>query len=187
MNDPMEGLYRASERVASRSDYDAFTEQVRSQKLRLGIASFSETWNNELMWAHYGGEFQGICVGYSVSKLLAGLSDDCALARIAYGDKPYYLNLRAMKNEADRARAILSTKNLKWSYEREWRLFAPTSGLTPRGDDAVFCVYLGVRMAADLRKRITSRLAGIGIDVRRTLVNGYAVKHWARKSRPRSN
>jgi len=123
LNDPMEGFFKASQRVKKRPDYDETVELIRNQKLALGIASFSETWDNELMWAHYGGAFAGICIGYSVTKLLEGLPNDHALARMAYGDRPYYLGLGPYRQE-HRTRAILSTKNVKWSYEREWRLYA---------------------------------------------------------------
>src|SRR5690242_6113194 len=66
MNDPMEGFFNPSQRVQSREDYNEAVELIRTQKLGLGIASFSETWDNELMWAHYSGDFAGICIGYSV-------------------------------------------------------------------------------------------------------------------------
>jgi len=175
MNDPMEGFYRASTRLQERQDYDDFTESVRNEKLGIGIASLSETWNNELMWAHYADSFRGICISYSVSRLLSGLPRSCALSRVAYGDRPYFLNLGAM-NQQDKARAILSTKNLKWSYEREWRLFATCSGPARYRNDAVSSVYLGARMTQADQLLIRQRLSIVGIDVRNTYVDGYAVK-----------
>jgi hypothetical protein len=171
----MEGFFNASQRVQSKENYNETVDLIRSQKLALGIGSFSETWDNELMWAHYAGDFTGICVGYSVTKLLAGLPDDHGLARIAYGDRPYFLGLGALRQE-HRARAILSTKNLKWSYEREWRLFAPTSGPAHYNNDAVTCVYLGARISQAHRTAIIRRLAGMEIEVRNTRVNGYTIE-----------
>lgn len=175
MNDPMEGFYRASTRVQERQDYDDFTDSVRDEKLSIGIASLSETWNNELMWAHYADSFRGICISYSVSRLLSGLPRSCALSRVAYGDRPYYLNLPAMRQQ-DKARAILSTKNLKWSYEREWRLFATRSGKARYRNDAVSSVYLGARMTEADQLMVRQRLLAAGIGVRTTRVDGYAVK-----------
>jgi hypothetical protein len=81
-----------------------------------------------------------------------------------------------MRDEGERARAILSTKNLKWSYEREWRLFAPRAGRAEHGPDAATTVYLGMRMSEEDQHLVRRRLRGTGIRVRRTLVNGYAVK-----------
>lgn len=183
MNDPMEGFYRSSSRARQDAEYDRFADRVPGEKLGLGIASFSETWNNELMWAHYADGFRGICVTYPLARLLAGLGPQHALARIAYGDRPHYLNLGGMRDEAERARAILSTKNVKWSYEREWRLFAPAPGRADHGADAVTTVYLGMRMAEDDRRLVRRRLRGTGIRVRRTMVDGYSVKCWGGRQR----
>jgi hypothetical protein len=176
MNDPMEGFYRSNARQRARFDYDQFTDTVRNEKLGLGIASLSETWNNELMWAHYADGFRGICIAYPLARLLDGLAGDYALARVAYGDRPHYLNLSAIHDTNLRARAILSTKNLKWSYEREWRLFAPHPGRAPHGHGAAATVFLGMRMEDEDRDLITQRMRAAGVRVRRTLADGYSVK-----------
>ncbi|HEX8480529.1 MAG TPA: DUF2971 domain-containing protein [Allosphingosinicella sp.] len=182
MNDPMEGFYRSNQPSDHDFDYDQFSEAVRSEKLGLGIASLSETWNNELMWAHYADGFRGICIAYPLTRLLNGLAEDYALARVVYGDRPHYLNLRAMLDTELRSRAILSTKNLKWSYEREWRLFSPQPGRALHGNGAVATVYLGMRMEEADRRLIRRRMRVAGVRVRRTLVDGYSVKCWRPES-----
>lgn len=176
MNDPMEGFFRSSSMVRESERYREFITAVRSEKLSIGIASMSETWDNELMWAHYADGFRGICVRYSVQNLLSGLGDQAALARIAYGDRPHYLNLRGMRNGDERARAILSTKNLKWSYEREWRLFSPASGKATYENKAATVVYLGMRMEAADRDTIYARMSAVGVPVKQIRVEGYSVK-----------
>lgn len=50
------------------------------------------------------------------------------LAWVAYGDRPHCPNLIFRSDTDYRARAILSAMNGKWSYEREWRLFAARRG-----------------------------------------------------------
>jgi hypothetical protein len=176
MNDPMEGFYRSNTRVHEEPGYDEFSEMVRLEKLGLGIASLSETWNNELMWAHYADGFRGICIAYPLARLLDGLDRAHALTRVAYGDRPHYLNLSTMHDADLRARAILSTKNLKWSYEREWRLFSPHPGESQCGPRPVARVYLGMRMTPEDQRLVTRRLRAAGVTVRRTLVDGYSVK-----------
>ncbi|MBW8841994.1 MAG: DUF2971 domain-containing protein [Sphingomonadales bacterium] len=178
MNDPMEGFYRANARVRDEHSYNEFSDAVRLEKLGLGIASLSETWDNELMWAHYADGFRGICIAYPMARLLEGLDEHHALARVAYGDRPHYLNLSSMQNSELRAKAILSTKNVKWSYEREWRLFSPDPGAAQYGGDAVATVYLGMRMAEGDRRLVTRRLRAAGVRVRRTVVQGYSVKRF---------
>lgn len=180
MNDPMEGFYRADAQTRRKVDYSRFVDSVRSEKLGLGIASLSETWDNELMWAHYADGFRGICVTYKLVRLLEGLDDDHALARVAYGDRPYYLNLRAVSDTGLRARAVLSTKNLKWTHEREWRLFSPQPGRADHGVGVVPTVYLGARMADEDRRTVERRMEAAGINVRPTMVDGYSVKRQGR-------
>lgn len=175
MNDPMEGFYRATERVEQSADYEAVSADIRAAKLRLGIASFCETWNNELMWAHYAGGFVGICVGYRVTRLVEGLSASCSLARVMYGDRPFSLTTRRRRSSI-RAREVLSTKNLKWAYEREWRLFAPTPGLAHHGPGVVTHLYFGARIPRLVQLDVTRRLRNLNIEMHATTVDGYAVK-----------
>jgi hypothetical protein len=54
MNDPMEGICASTRRVQEKSYYQDFVEDVQNEKLSLGIASFSETWDNELVGALRG-------------------------------------------------------------------------------------------------------------------------------------
>src|SRR5829696_7874216 len=77
---------------------------------------------------------------------------------------------------AIRRRAILSTNNLKWSYEREWRLFASKRGKAGHIEGAVRHVWLGARMHSSDRRAVTARLKSAGIEVRRTYVDGYSVE-----------
>ncbi|TAL80571.1 MAG: DUF2971 domain-containing protein [Beijerinckiaceae bacterium] len=176
MNDPMECLYASMQRVQEKSDYQDFVPDVRDKKLGIGIASFCEAWDNEVMWAHYAGGFRGICVAYSVSKLMDGLDDRHSLVRIVYGDSPFNMNLAGRRDRSGCARAILSAKNLMWTYEREWRLFAPFRGRAQHGPGVVKRVYLGARMDPADRRIITGRLLSIGLEVRRTRVDGDMVE-----------
>jgi Protein of unknown function (DUF2971) len=175
MNDPMEGFHRSSRKASKHKMYEAFVEQLRTEKLGLGIASLSETWNNELMWAHYADKFQGICICYSMSKLLASIAKGHAFSRIAYGNKPHYLNLPALKDDRERARAVLSTKHLSWAYEREWRIFAPEPGRISHGRGAIRSIFLGARIPAAAQNRIKKELSSLCIPIHATKVAGYTV------------
>ena len=176
MNDPMEGLYRATRRVCERDDYDSLVREIRNEKLGLGIASFCEAWDNELMWAHYAEGFRGICVAYSMARLIECLPPGFTLARVVYNDRPYDLDLADQRDRADRARAVLSTKNSRWAYEREWRLFSPCSGEAYYRADAVAHVYLGARFPRADIPQIRRRLETAGLEVRSTQVDGYCVE-----------
>jgi hypothetical protein len=69
LNDPMEGFYRPSTRLRTDPDYARRVEQVFDRKMNVGIASFSDNRNNELMWAHYAGNYSGICIAYRTVQL----------------------------------------------------------------------------------------------------------------------
>jgi Protein of unknown function (DUF2971) len=127
LNDPMEGTYATTSLVRRSPKYKFARQFFLEQKSEVGLCAFSETFNNELMWAHYADEFRGICVRYHFARLRRGLSDSHAFTRISYDDRPPKMG----KPEGDLThnfRRTLSTKYHRWQYEREWRLFSLASG-----------------------------------------------------------
>ncbi len=86
MNDPMEGVFASSRRVRDSMGYHAFRQAVRNNKEALGICSFSEVHNHQLMWAHYAEQFSGICVSYSLRLLKQNLGDGVAFVRMFYNE-----------------------------------------------------------------------------------------------------
>src|SRR5258708_37821977 len=59
LNDPMEGLFSSGSELRSKTKYHAIRNSIVSRKGETGICSFSETYNHELMWAHYADKFRG--------------------------------------------------------------------------------------------------------------------------------
>lgn len=175
LNDPMEGVYEASAKATAQSNFRAIARLITSEKLGIGIGSFSETWDNTIMWAHYADHFYGICVCYGMTGLLGGMPDDHFFARMAYGDKLPLLNLPSAKDPEERTLAILSRKHLSWQYEREWRLFAPTVGLANHNANAIKSVYLGPRMSKEKQARVRAVLKPLGIPVHTTRADGYSL------------
>lgn len=122
--------------------YSAIPGQIAS----LGIFSLSETPDNSLMWAHYGGSHEGICLGFEVTDGSA-LADSTHCLHVTYSDDTLTINdviameLQMAEQISGKARkpgtALLShpmiqttiaTKGLEWSYEREWRYVEFASG-----------------------------------------------------------
>jgi hypothetical protein len=52
LNDPMEGVFEASRLLLKSKSYDSIREAVAENKGQIGISSFSEVHDHELMWAH---------------------------------------------------------------------------------------------------------------------------------------
>ncbi len=122
--------------------YTSIPQQLSS----IGIFSLSETSDNSLMWAHYGEDHHGICIGFEVT-------DDSALANSDHCLHVKYSNTtprideviemeRQMSTRIDGRKrpkgaialshpliqATIATKGVEWAYEREWRYVEFASG-----------------------------------------------------------
>ena len=109
MNDPMEGMYSASERLRKSRAYRQIQTDVLSNKRSLGICSFSEVHNNELMWAHYASRFKGICVEYDLIELLKCLPRELDFVRMLYSEESPNVGL-TRTGVNDLAKMIFPTK-----------------------------------------------------------------------------
>jgi len=76
------GFYRPSRILQGQSNYKRIIRKITDSKSGIGIACLSETYDNTLMWAHYAGNYTGVCFGYSAKKLLKGLPGASAARRI---------------------------------------------------------------------------------------------------------
>lgn len=180
MNDPMEGMYSASERLRKSRAYRQIQTDVLSNKRSLGICSFSEVHNNELMWAHYASRFKGICVEYDLIELLKCLPRELDFVRMLYSEESPNVGL-TRTGVNDLAKMILSYKNHRWSYEREWRMFAPQQGkLYYEVRKCVTRVYIGSQ-ALSLRRTIERRLRALGIKMSVMYLDGYSMVFDARE------
>jgi hypothetical protein len=152
MNDPMEGYYWAEFSKMTRSQA---VEDFKNGKLVVGLASFSETRENELMWAHYAGNYSGICIEYQYDMMSEafGQSDSVVLQPIVYSNEMVSIGDDDLLNRREAIRRILLQKKLCWAYEKEWRLIA---GLRARRvlQGTVSRIYLGVRIDQRQKRRL---------------------------------
>lgn len=157
MNDPMEGLFRSDALLREAGNYRNYRQtlrRIRDRKSNVGIACFCEAYDHMLMWAHYAGNFKGICLGYSTEALLKALPKEAALVRVAYVDEPPRLSTtHIVDNVKEAARLVLSQKQYSWSYEREWRVLA-TPGEVYCNRASLKEVYLGTRISDQQRELI---------------------------------
>jgi hypothetical protein len=65
MNDPMEGMHRVSLTYILKGRSKKERALIATEKAKLGIASLSEVYDHEPMWAHYAAQFKGMVVSYS--------------------------------------------------------------------------------------------------------------------------
>jgi hypothetical protein len=174
LNDPMEGLFSSSTTMRASEDYYVVKEAILDSKFQLGMCSFSEVHNHELMWAHYADQFRGICVAYSFPMLLKHLAKGVRFVRMFYNETEPTIR-SARKPVEDQARMILSYKNYRWLYEREWRMFTVKGRVEYGSRASVTKVYLGSRVADYDRQRIIDRLRPLGIEVHGMTINKYSI------------
>jgi hypothetical protein len=173
MNDPMEGFFRSSKLLRGDVRYRGILRSITDSKSNAGIACFSETYDNVLMWSHYAGNYSGICIAYSGSELKGGLSDHFSLVRLAYVDEPPVIFPSHARNTDNAAVRILSQKKYNWAYEREWRILASVGHVSLGNAKAIKAIRLGSRIASDHRKAILEAIRGTKIEVWAMTIDGY--------------
>jgi len=175
MNDPMEGICVPSSRLKRHNNYTrALQDILDDARQAFGICCFSDTRDNELMWAHYASNYAGICVGYRPDRLIKGLADGVHLLRLSYGNEPPAITEADMRSVIDTARRVLSHKKSNWVYEREWRLLGPLGKIHIESKACARHVYLGSRIRDDYKSRIVSALKGKPVAVFDMKVSGYS-------------
>jgi hypothetical protein len=174
LNDPMEGLFSSSHLLRESEDYRAIRTAIRDNKARIGMCSFSEVHDHELMWAHYADQFRGMCVAYSLSRLLSNLEKDVSFVRMYYNEMVPTVSLTD-KEPGHLAKMVLSYKNYRWLYEREWRMFAPLGKAHYHKVTCATRVYLGSRIDDHKRDRIISTMKRLRIETRDMSIDKYSI------------
>jgi hypothetical protein len=114
-----------------------------------------------------------MCVQYSLNRLLKGLAPEIALTRMMYSERePVLLDDKSLS--ADRARLSLSSKTVRWSNEREWRIFRPESGQANYGPEKVVTkVFLGSRISDKDEAAVRQEAKVLGVPVVKMKVSAY--------------
>jgi len=173
LNDPMEGRFSVLERLRGGPKYESLIKKMGSAIEEIGICSFSETHDNEIMWAHYAQQFAGICVAYRFSKLLTNLNDSVEFIRLSYQDKAP--TIPQSKTPEYLAKRVLSCKSYRWLYEREWRAFGPQGQVEYKVTSGVQTVYLGAEISSTDKKKIIAAMKPLGIRCRLMSLEKYSI------------
>lgn len=131
-NDPFEGigkyLYEVSPEEQAYWDSigsdlpkvltERFEEDSRNLlKFKQRIWCVTETYTNDLMWAHYADSHRGFCVGYTEENIRNVCSK---FEKIIYCAKPTAIDIRG-SIDIDAVEGLLFQKGTSWEYEKEWR------------------------------------------------------------------
>ena len=148
MNDAFEGI--------SNSDYNALNIKEKGYLSEIVyIKSFSESFNDQLMWAHYAYKSSGICVEYDLSLLPDSSPIWDWIFPVVYDDNNYLdAKYKYIVEALKRLREAELTddsfddefwlqdtishflrKGEAWNYEREWRVLIPRLNMSSRGTE----------------------------------------------------
>lgn len=164
LNDPFEYLSLDIGDKNARAWATRFRKTVSQDT---GIISFSKSWHQPLMWAHYADSHKGLALGFEVP--------DRLLFKINYVE-----NRIKPENDVDVSEAsmkdliyqLLRTKHKEWSYEDEYRLVRPLENCTREGKNffAAFNnmtilkeVVLGARYESSNSDQLSSELTNAGV------------------------
>ncbi|HLJ25517.1 MAG TPA: DUF2971 domain-containing protein [Candidatus Angelobacter sp.] len=181
LNDPMEGLFTSSRLFRKSEKYRTVRNAIRDNKAHIGVCSFSEVYDHELMWAHYANQFTGICISYSFSRLLRNLADEITFVRMYYNETVPTVH-RTSKDTDELARMVLSYKNYRWLYEREWRMFADQGKVHYKDVECVTRVYLGSRISDVDKTQVTKALNRLRIPTSEMTIDKYFLNFEERDS-----
>ncbi len=152
------------------SDVRALFSRIDAQLVETGIFSLSTNPAQPLMWAHYGGQHNGLCLGFRASPGSKLAHPDHCL-RVNYSpDLPsmaeeglQVVSTYAMDEQGqlysssfkvaftDKTfQRVVATKSMDWLYEEEVRYIEPYSGLCDWPGQLVECTF-GLRFPEDRR------------------------------------
>lgn len=121
-----------------------FNENVIKFTKEVGIACFSKSNSNLLMWAHYGGKYKGFCLEFKTNSNLFS-----NMKKVNYvKDIPEINAIDAWLNsELKPLLDLFCTKSKAWQYEKEWRIFKEDAGrLISYDSDTLKSIYFGPDM-----------------------------------------
>jgi len=128
---------------------------------KLGIASLTTNFNNELMWSHYASSHKGICIEYDLSEFVKDIeSMKSLLIPVRYSNERVTIDYALIdeidikniktKGKKDLVEFFMSslfTKQDVWKYENEWRSIVPIKeGNRNIEIGKISALYLGIKM-----------------------------------------
>tara|TARA_Y100001972_G_scaffold124695_1_gene174424 strand:+ start:4796 stop:5803 length:1008 start_codon:yes stop_codon:yes gene_type:complete len=177
LNDPCEGFvttngYNSDLNIIGRifntsatSDVTDALNQVVKRTKEVGIFSLSKSYNEELLWAHYGNSHNGFCIEYEIEKLLnSNKVKNPHSFSVDYSKKVPDINFSDQKDQIGLIKKAIGTKSTKWIQEKEYRIITDNPGIYNYSYDAVTGIYFGVRMENNYKQLIMKYLQGRGIN-----------------------
>jgi len=168
LNDPLEGVSVAidlgicGQFITGSVDEEHYF--VKKAKDRFKIVSFSSSYDSPQLWAHYGGNYSGLCIGFSTDRTFHNVR------KVIYSKhKPSGVRVPNGEGLDEVLLESFLHKEEHWSYEQEWRYIEKTDNrfLELQKED-IGCVLLGHRIRPVFKKIILEALKDYNIPVLKT-------------------
>jgi Protein of unknown function (DUF2971) len=132
LNDPFELLaFESIESDVNRVQINTSATLAKDK----GVLCFSRSWDNPVLWSHYGDKHKGIALGFEIRDPPDGPP---LWLEVSYVSKRLKCSPAELKNwNVEEARKLLTTKFEHWSYEDEVRIFASIEEKNEQG----LCFY----------------------------------------------
>lgn len=150
------------------------------------VYSLTTKFDNNLMWAHYGDSFKGVCYEYDAREILNKSASK--LAPVLYKDIAPMINVNdGIHDFLKSVRYAPYSKNITWNYEDEWRiskvmidknfsLLSETEKMKIANTEIVIkpkSVTLGTKMNVEVQRRIIDSCRNNNIKVYKLIQEGY--------------
>ena len=146
---------------------DQNVEEVLNLSDKMGIFSLSNTYLDELLWAHYGNSHKGFCIEYDFNKLVETDGEKAIYSKpVNYKNKPpklWYTD--AFRTSYDQlVKKYGFYKSKRWEYEKEHRIVTSKIGLNSHQIGAIKSIYFGLKMDEKEKDKMISELSERGIN-----------------------
>ncbi|SPE41741.1 conserved hypothetical protein [Candidatus Sulfopaludibacter sp. SbA3] len=119
MNDPYEAKSVLSHHNGTQSALERTVEELFK---RYGALCFSRSWNNILMWSHYGDKHKGICLGFDIAEEIT--------RPVEYEPEPHAVGNLIVEDRSEFSQQegtniidrLFGAKYVGWIYEEEVRV-----------------------------------------------------------------
>ena len=108
--------YKTYDEEPTNNDIIELEKEVNPKLSNFGVACFTETDTNVLMWAYYGGSHKGICFEFDTNEDPIFFQE---LHKVQY--RNHFESIKEKGGMLD-CLDIFTTKPIEWQHEREWRV-----------------------------------------------------------------
>ncbi|WP_435263276.1 DUF2971 domain-containing protein [Tenacibaculum sp. nBUS_03] len=110
--------------------------KYKSNDEKYGVISFSEKWDNVLMWSHYARNHKGFSVGYYKDKIISSKIFSIT-GKVNYDQNHKFPNIDPLLGIWDKAIINCLSKSKDWEYEQEYRALKNFCPLIPKVKDRI--------------------------------------------------